>query len=53
MIATFVHDIVDERTFSVIGIGLQTTNGGAATNNLVCSNMIYNGSPMAQAVTCA
>ncbi|MBK9540447.1 MAG: lamin tail domain-containing protein [Flavobacteriales bacterium] len=37
-----VHDIIDERTFSAVGIGLQTTNGGSPTNNVVCSNIIYN-----------
>ena len=37
-----IHDIVDERTFSAIGIKLGTTRGGAATNNLVANNFIYN-----------
>ncbi len=37
-----IHDIVDERTFSALGILIATINGGSATNNLVCSNMIYN-----------
>lgn len=36
-----IHDIIDERTFSAMGVNVATTNGGAATNNLVCSNMIY------------
>jgi len=37
-----IHDIIEERTFSAVGLILGTTNGGLATNNFVCSNMIYN-----------
>ncbi|MGI8918728.1 MAG: beta strand repeat-containing protein [Pyrinomonadaceae bacterium] len=37
-----IHDIVEERTFSAIGIRLGTTRGGAATNNLVANNFVYN-----------
>jgi hypothetical protein len=37
-----VHDVVEERTFSSIGIRLGTTRAGAATNNLVANNFIYN-----------
>ncbi len=37
-----IHDIIEERTFSACGIVLATTNGNAATNDLICSNMIYN-----------
>ncbi|MCB9185092.1 MAG: hypothetical protein H6591_14375, partial [Flavobacteriales bacterium] len=37
-----IHDVVEERTFSAVGLLLGTTNGGSATNNVVCSNMIYN-----------
>jgi hypothetical protein len=37
-----IHDIVEERTFSAIGIGLGTTRSGSATNNLVANNFIYN-----------
>jgi hypothetical protein len=37
-----IHDIIEERTFSAVGLLLGTTGGGAATNNIVCSNMIYN-----------
>ena len=37
-----IHDIIEERTFSAVGLVLATTNGGAATNDIVCSNMIYN-----------
>lgn len=37
-----IHDIIEERTFSACGIILATTNGGTATNDLICSNMIYN-----------
>ena len=37
-----IHDIIEERTFSSCGILLATTNGGSATNDLICSNIIYN-----------
>jgi hypothetical protein len=37
-----IHDIVDEKTFSVVGIRLGTTRSGSATNNLVANNFIYN-----------
>lgn len=37
-----IHDIVDERTFSACGIVLSTTNGTNPTNDIICSNMIYN-----------
>lgn len=37
-----IHDVVEENTFSSIGIKLGTTQGGAATNNLVANNFIYN-----------
>ena len=37
-----IHDIIDERTFSAVGITLATTGGGSATNNLVANNFIYN-----------
>ena len=37
-----IHDIVEERTFSAIGIKLGTTRSGVATNNLVANNFIYN-----------
>ena len=37
-----IHDIIEERTFSAAGLILATTGGGSATNNIVCSNMIYN-----------
>ncbi len=37
-----IHDVVEERTFSSAGIVLGTTRGGAATNNLVANNFIYN-----------
>lgn len=36
-----VHDIVDDKTFSAVGIALGTS-GTAATANLVANNMIYN-----------
>lgn len=37
-----IHDVVDERTFSAVGINLGTTGGGSPTNNLVANNFIYN-----------
>ncbi len=37
-----VHDIVDERAFSAIGILLGTTGGGNITDNVVANNFIYN-----------
>ncbi len=37
-----IHDVIEERTFSAVGIILGTTNGGSATNNQVYNNMIYN-----------
>ncbi len=37
-----VHDVVEERTFSAVGIRLGTTRTGLATNNLVANNFIYN-----------
>ena len=37
-----IHDVVEERTFSAIGIQLATTRGGMPTNNLVANNFIYN-----------
>ena len=37
-----VHDIVEERTFSSMGIRIGTTRSGSQTNNLVANNFIYN-----------
>lgn len=37
-----VHDVVEERTFSAVGIRLGTTRSGVATNNLVANNFVYN-----------
>lgn len=37
-----VHDIVEERTFSSVGITLSNTNGGNPTLSTVANNMIYN-----------
>ncbi|MEP7164083.1 MAG: T9SS type A sorting domain-containing protein [Ferruginibacter sp.] len=37
-----IHDIVDEQTFSAVGIIVATTNGGSPTSNIICSNMLYN-----------
>jgi len=38
----FIHDIVEEKTGSAIGIKLGTAQSGGATNNLVANNFIYN-----------
>ncbi len=37
-----IHDIVDERTFSAVGISIGAADGTNPTNNLVANNMIYN-----------
>ena len=37
-----IHDIVEERTFSSAAVVLGTTRSGAATNNLVANNFVYN-----------
>ena len=37
-----IHDVIEERTFSAVGLLLGTTGGGSATNNLVANNFIYN-----------
>jgi hypothetical protein len=37
-----IHDVVDERTSSAVGLVLATTGGGSPTNNLVANNFIYN-----------
>lgn len=37
-----IHDIIEERTFSAVGVLLSVTNGASATNNLVANNFIYN-----------
>ncbi len=37
-----IHDIVEERTFSAVGILAGTTRAGLATNNLIANNFIYN-----------
>jgi len=37
-----VHDIVDERTFSAVGIMIAGADGTNATNNVVANNMVYN-----------
>lgn len=36
-----VHDIIDERTFSALGICIGTTLSGPKTNNLIANNVIY------------
>lgn len=36
-----VHDIIEERTFSAVGIVVGTTLGGAKTNNLIANNVVY------------
>lgn len=37
-----ISNVVEERTFSAIGLLLGTTGGGSATNNLVANNFIIN-----------
>ncbi|HEY0081934.1 MAG TPA: Calx-beta domain-containing protein, partial [Pyrinomonadaceae bacterium] len=37
-----IHDVIEENLFSSVGIRLGTTQSGAATNNLVANNFIYN-----------
>ncbi|MEJ7847140.1 MAG: carboxypeptidase regulatory-like domain-containing protein [Pyrinomonadaceae bacterium] len=37
-----IRDIVEERTFSSVGLYLGTTNGGNPTSNLVANNFVYN-----------
>ncbi|PYT00990.1 MAG: hypothetical protein DMF63_04820 [Acidobacteria bacterium] len=37
-----IHDVIEELTFSSVGLNLATTGGGTATNNLVANNFIYN-----------
>ena len=37
-----IHDIIDERAYSAVGLLLATANSGAPTNNLVSNNIIYN-----------
>ena len=37
-----IHDVIEETTFSSVGLLLGTTGGGVATNNLVANNFIYN-----------
>ncbi len=37
-----IHDIVEERTFSAVGLDLATINGTSPTNNLIANNFVYN-----------
>ena len=37
-----IHDVVEERGLSAVGLLLATTGGGSATNNVVANNFIYN-----------
>ncbi len=37
-----IHDIIEERGVSAVGITLSTTGGGSPTNNIVANNFIYN-----------
>ncbi|HEX5653880.1 MAG TPA: hypothetical protein VFX58_12450, partial [Chitinophagaceae bacterium] len=37
-----IHDIVDERLSSAVGITLGTTGGGSNTDNMVANNFVYN-----------
>ncbi|HEX5653881.1 MAG TPA: hypothetical protein VFX58_12455 [Chitinophagaceae bacterium] len=36
-----IHDLVDERTFSAIGIMIAAAEGANPTNNVIANNMIY------------
>ncbi|MEO8150606.1 MAG: hypothetical protein ABI723_23445, partial [Bacteroidia bacterium] len=38
----FIHDIIEERTFSAVGILIGTTLSGPKTNNLIANNVLYN-----------
>lgn len=42
VVGNIIHDIVEEKTFSAVGINLATTGGGSPTDNLVANNFIYN-----------
>jgi len=42
VIGNKVHDIVEERTFSSVGILIGTTLSGPKTNNIVANNVVYN-----------
>ncbi|HEX8737036.1 MAG TPA: Calx-beta domain-containing protein, partial [Pyrinomonadaceae bacterium] len=37
-----VHDVVEENTFSAVGIRLGTTQSGSPTGNLIANNFVYN-----------
>ncbi len=37
-----IHDVIDERTFSALGILLGNANGATGTNSLIANNFIYN-----------
>ena len=37
-----IRDVIEERTFSAVGLHLGTTNGGNATSNLVANNFVLN-----------
>jgi len=37
-----IHDVIEERTFSALGISIGVTLSGPKTNNLVANNVIYN-----------
>ncbi len=37
-----IHDVIEERTFSSVGLLMATTGGGSNTNNLVANNFVYN-----------
>jgi hypothetical protein len=36
----WIHDLIDERTFSAVGVAIAAVDGANATNNLVANNMI-------------
>lgn len=37
----YIREIVEERTFSAVGINLANTNGAPGTNSLVANNFVY------------
>jgi len=37
-----ISNIIEEKTFSAVGIAVSTTNGGSPTNNIVANNCISN-----------
>ena len=42
VIGNIVHDVIDERTFSAVGIIIGTTLSGPKTNNIIANNVVFN-----------